>query len=244
VSTQQIGARFCRSLFSPTVPRTRMEGTFSAAPDLALADLAPAPAHPRLPPLFPRRLAADLAPRGSRASHTTAHPPTRDGSSPLRSAAAGKTRHPPDPIRLLSHPSRPASAERSSGGGDATGRRRGGGGLRAAGRAPGGAAAGPLRAAGLDEEELPTDDETVGFEGIVISGVVLTCMVTSPGSSASSTSSLASTLPSSASLARLLQPPGANPIHVHTRISHSCIFVGQLLVLLFCLDIICALTLI
>jgi hypothetical protein len=54
----------------------------------------------------------------------------------------------PDPIRLPSHSSRPASAERSGGGGDATGRRRGGGGLRAARRAPGGAAAGPLRAAG------------------------------------------------------------------------------------------------
>jgi hypothetical protein len=210
-----------------------MEGTFPAAPDLALADLAPAPAlPPPAVPLFPRRPAADLAPRGSRASHTTAHPPTRDGSSPLQSAAAGKTRHPPNPIRLLSHPSRPASSKRSGGEGDATGRRRGGGGLRAAGQAPGG----PLRAAGLNEEELPTDDETVGFEGIVISGAVQTCMVTSPGSSASSTSSLASTLPSSASLARLLQPPGANPIPVHTRISHSCIFVGQLLVLLFCLE--------
>jgi hypothetical protein len=35
---------------------------------------------------------------------------------------------------------------------------------------------------------------------------------------------------------RLLRPPGANPIPVHMRVSHSCILVVQLLVLLFCLE--------
>jgi hypothetical protein len=35
---------------------------------------------------------------------------------------------------------------------------------------------------------------------------------------------------------RLLRPPGANPIPVHMCVSHSCILVVQLLVLLFFLE--------
>jgi hypothetical protein len=47
-----------------------------------LADLAPAPAlPPPALPLFPHRATADLAP-ADLALATTAHPPTRDGSSP------------------------------------------------------------------------------------------------------------------------------------------------------------------